>query len=187
MLKAFSEDIVYRLIRMKILDIQKREVYTYGMEVLLLNGGVMMSTFVISLLTDTLVHYLFFVMVFCPLRMMAGGYHAQTAGKCFLVSNGIYMATVLIRYLLLGKGIDSIWLILGGLAVAGMYLNGPIERETVYVSVEVHNRHKRNLKIILLLDLILLICLYVLHGSYLGSVSMSLVLVKILQRKTGGR
>lgn len=113
MLKQISEDIVFCLIRRKILDVQKQELYTYGMGVILLNGGVLLSAFVISFLTDTLLHFIFFIAIFCPLRILAGGYHAKTSGRCFLHSNGIYILSIVVKYVLQNKELEVFWLLSG--------------------------------------------------------------------------
>jgi accessory gene regulator B len=181
MLHNFSEDVVYFLIRRRILDVQKRAVYTYGMEVLLLNGGVLLSTFIISLLGKSLVHYFLFVLVFCSLRMFAGGYHADTAGKCFLLSNGIYVITVVLHKLLQIPQTEFIWLGIGILSIVGIFFAGSMERDTSKVSEKKHKNHEKKLRLLLLFDLILLGGLCVRESEYLNSVAISLFLVVLLQ------
>jgi accessory gene regulator B len=90
------------------------------MEVLLLNGGVLLSTLIISLLSNSLVHYCLFVLVFCSLRTFAGGYHAQTAGKCFFLSNGIYIITIILHKLLQIRQAQWIWLGVGIVSIVGI-------------------------------------------------------------------
>lgn len=182
MLRRISEDIVFYLIRWRILDIRKQELYTYSMEVILLNSSILLSVLGISLLTDTLVHFLFFISVFCPMRMMAGGYHAKTPGKCFLFSNGLYITSIIIRYLLLDKKMAVLWLALGILSIIVIFITGPLERKGINVPEHIHNRHKKKLDELLLLDLILLLVLYILYIRYLDSVVLAILFAGLLQK-----
>ncbi|MDE6759776.1 MAG: accessory gene regulator B family protein [Lachnospiraceae bacterium] len=181
MLEKISDSIAFYLIKNRVLDIEKRELYTYGIEVILLNGSILLSMLIISLLLDELIHYLFFAAVFCSLRITAGGYHARTAGRCFLISNGIFLLSVLGKRFLLLFDVPEIILVLGILSIIGIFLTGPVERQQEMVSIEKQHRHKKKLNIILLCNLILLIVLYVIDSKYYVTVTISLLLVKLLQ------
>ncbi len=181
MLEKISDSIAFYLIKNRVLDIEKRELYTYGIEVVLLNGGILLSMMLISLLMNELIHYLFFAAVFCSLRVTAGGYHARTAGRCFLISNGIFLLSVLGKRFLLLLDVPEIIPVLGILSIIGIFLTGPVERKQEMVSIEKQRRHKKKLNIILLCNLILLIVLYVIDSKYYITVTISLILVKLLQ------
>lgn len=181
MLKQVSEDIVFRMIRWRILDIRKQELYTYSMEVILLNGSIFLSMLGISLLTKTLVHFIFFIAIFCPIRMLAGGYHAKTVGQCFLLSNGIFIISILIRYLLLNFKWESAWVMLGLFFILRMFITGPIERKEINVSEKIYSRHKKRVNVLLLICFILLFVMYVLQSRYLNSVVLAIIFAGILQ------
>jgi accessory gene regulator B len=151
------------------------------MEVLLLNGGVLLSTLIISLLSNSLVHYCLFVLVFCGLRVFAGGYHAQTAGKCFFLSNGIYIITIILHKLLQIRQAQWIWLGVGIVSIVGIFFAGSMERDAGGVSEKKHSNHIKKLRILLLFDLMLLGGLCVGKSEYLNSVAISLFLVVLLQ------
>ncbi|MCI9544066.1 MAG: accessory gene regulator B family protein [Acutalibacter muris] len=68
-----------------------RPVYVYGFELLLSTGCSIASIIVLSAVFS-LVHYaLLFLGVFISLRLFNGGFHAKTYGKCFLVTNAVYL------------------------------------------------------------------------------------------------
>ncbi|NBI17462.1 hypothetical protein D1841_06710 [Neglecta sp. X4] len=72
-----------------------RPVYVYGFELLLSTGCSVASIMALSAVFS-LVHYaLLFLGVFMSLRLFNGGFHAKTYGKCFLVTNAVYLIVLL--------------------------------------------------------------------------------------------
>ena len=90
MFKYFAESIAFLLINNKIVDIEERDVYVYGLEVLLLNLSNVLVALLISLFTGTFSHFLAFLLVFVPLRIFGGGCHANTSEMCFFITAFIY-------------------------------------------------------------------------------------------------
>lgn len=182
-MKTISENIVFFLIENKVLNNSKKEVYQYAMEVILLNGSIMLSTLGISLITGMVVHFLFFVLIFCPLRMVAGGYHAKSEGYCFIISNIIFIVTIILKKLSIEFDCILLMVVLAIYAVWEIYQTGPLERKGIYISEKKYNRHKTILRKILLSDLILIVLLYWLQSEYLASVVVSLWMVRMLQHR----
>ena len=86
--KRISSFFVYTNIVKK----EELEVYTYCFEILLatiLNFTVLL---IVALVTGTLWRTVFFLIGFLPLRRLAGGYHADTHFRCFLIMLGVYFA-----------------------------------------------------------------------------------------------
>jgi accessory gene regulator B len=75
---------------------EKRGVYYYGFQVIIgaLVKGVLMIA--ITLILGTLIPTLTAVFVFGSLRMMAGGYHMDTYGKCIAISLAMFIVSGLI-------------------------------------------------------------------------------------------
>ena len=61
---------------------EKRRVYFYGFQIVI--GAVVkfLILLVLALVTDTLVQTFLMTIVFASLRMIAGGYHMDTFGRC---------------------------------------------------------------------------------------------------------
>ena len=76
MFDNLAEDIAFLLIKNKIVSIDEREVYVYGITVFLLNASLLLITLIMSLLFGEFIHFAAFVIFFIPLRLFAGGYHA---------------------------------------------------------------------------------------------------------------
>ena len=68
MFRNLAEDIAYLLIKNKIVDIEKRDIYVFGVEVLLLNSLNILTALVVSIITVTKLHFLAFILVFCIYR-----------------------------------------------------------------------------------------------------------------------
>lgn len=96
MFRYLAEDIAFLLIKNKILDIEDRDIYVYGLEAILLNSLLLIAMFLVSLPFGAVMHFLGFVVFFIPLRMFVGGYHAKRSETCFVVSVVIYVITLVI-------------------------------------------------------------------------------------------
>lgn len=75
---------------------EKRGVYYYGFQVIIgaLVKGILLLA--ITLLLGTVVPTLVTVLIFSSLRMIAGGYHMDTYGKCIATSLGLFVLAGLI-------------------------------------------------------------------------------------------
>lgn len=75
---------------------QKRSVYYYGFFIVigaLVKGAITLS---VALLLGVLIPTLLITFAFGSLRMLAGGYHMDTYGKCLFVSLGLFIASAVI-------------------------------------------------------------------------------------------
>ena len=75
---------------------QKRAVYYYGLYIVigtLIKGVILVAS---ALLLGTLIPSLLIVFIFGTMRMLAGGYHMDTYGKCLFVSLVLYITLGLI-------------------------------------------------------------------------------------------
>ena len=99
MFKRLSEDIIFLLIKNKKLDIESYDIYLYAIEVILLNGSILLVCLVMSILLGELSHMLAFILFFIPLRMLVGGYHCKKSELCFICSLGMYGLSIFVmRY-----------------------------------------------------------------------------------------
>lgn len=70
---------------------EKRRVYYYGFQIVI--GAVVKGVLLIasSLILGSFIPTLFLVLIFGSLRMIAGGYHMDSYGKCILTSLGMFV------------------------------------------------------------------------------------------------
>lgn len=96
MFRYIAESLVFWLIKYKKVDIEDRDIYIYGLEVILLNGLLLIFFELMSICFNMTIHFYGFLIFFIPLRMFAGGYHAKYSETCFILSNIMYLITLII-------------------------------------------------------------------------------------------
>lgn len=94
MFRHLAEDIAFLLIKNKILDIENRDVYVYGIEIVLLNSILLLSLFGISIIAKCLIFLIGYLLFFVPIRIFAGGYHTKHSETCFVMSMGVYTVSM---------------------------------------------------------------------------------------------
>ncbi len=99
MFNRLSENIAFLLIKNKILDIENRDIYIYSLEVISLNLSIVMICFLMSIFTNSLIHFAAYVLFFIPLRILVGGYHCNHSETCLMLSVSVYVATIfMVKY-----------------------------------------------------------------------------------------
>lgn len=83
------------LIEGKIIKIEERNLYLYCFGTLIEMAANLITTLIIGALLGKFIETLLFMLVFIPLRSTAGGYHCETAGKCYLLSMAVFLAVIL--------------------------------------------------------------------------------------------
>lgn len=91
-MSAFITD---TLIEGKIIKMEERNLYLYCFGTLIEMTANLITTLIIGALLGKIVAALIFMLIFIPLRSTAGGYHCETAGKCYLLSMAVYLAVIL--------------------------------------------------------------------------------------------
>lgn len=180
MFRRLSENVVYSLTRRKVLDVEAYDIYTYAVEVILLNGGLLFTCLLISAFFNAWLHYLAFLVFFVPLRMLSGGYHCKKSETCFLCSNGVYLLSVIwIRYMqneyvLAGTYVSTAVAIVLILAFAPVInKNHPLTEQQI-------KRNKKLLYGIVLLQIILYVLFYSFHISIIFSQMVFVSIVAII-------
>jgi len=95
MIARLSGDISSFLVARRIVPGEDREVYAYSFEILLSTLQSFIALALLSIVIGAVVETMLFLAGFVPLRMIAGGYHARTHFRCFLILMFVYAAFVL--------------------------------------------------------------------------------------------
>lgn len=69
----------------------RRAIYIYGFEITISSLAVMLSVFILSCLCGAVYTSFTFSLIFVSIRLFSGGYHAKTYGRCFILSNAVYL------------------------------------------------------------------------------------------------
>lgn len=100
MLDSFTNLIIESFIKRNIIDKKERDLYSYGLKegIILLTN--ILTAALVGILYGMLWQALLYLIVYIPLRSYAGGYHASTQLKCYLLSTLLIMGVLLgIRYI----------------------------------------------------------------------------------------
>lgn len=157
MFRNLAEDIAFLLIKNKIADIEKREIYIYGLEVILLNGGLLIAFLIISLLCGEMINFVAYLIFFLPLRLFSGGYHAETSERCFILSTIIYGISVAVTKFLPILYKDFYWQISGIIAVSVTLFFAPLINKNNPLNKSQQKRNRIIVCLLLITDLVFFI------------------------------
>lgn len=177
------------------LDEVRRPVYIYGFELFLSTASSMISILIISSIFFNIFSGCLFLAVFITLRLFSGGYHAETYGRCFILTNCVFLLSIAfsqVILLFLPDGISlmvcAIMTITAGMAV---FILSPIRNQNHPLS---EARYKKNRWIACILACILscasIVSLVFRAGSYypiLFSVTLAAVAVMMIIPKLNER
>lgn len=173
---------------------EQRDIYEYGLEILLADIGYLIIFLLFAAVTGTMLQSLFFLAGFILLRRFAGGYHADTYTKChvmFLINQVIF--TVIIKlvpeylYFALIVSLVSISLVI-------IWLLAPVDNNARRFIKNEYNKFRRKSRIYSVVILIMTVAvlffpqfydLYICYTLGLFSAACSIAAGSI-QKKTAG-
>lgn len=127
-----------------------------------------------------------FILIFCSLRIFVGGFHAATYGHCFLLSNGIFLATFAASMLLKIYGLLMSALILI-LSIAVIWILAPIRNKHHPLSRKTYKKNQKIGRILAVFEGFGLIFINLFNldfsGLYISSASMAAVALMMIVPK----
>lgn len=157
----------------------EKEVYVYGIEIITSTMINLLSILILALMMGDVKTGVIFLLFFIPLRLFAGGYHADTYGKCFVIGNvsyiilhGLYI--VFSRYLVSGR-----FLLLGILCMYYIFLHAPVINENQPISMEKQKVNRKMVKIFLMIDSTWMIDMWIKKQRLLYMAILSICLITI--------
>ncbi|MDW2800680.1 accessory gene regulator B family protein [Clostridium boliviensis] len=100
MLQTIAEEISLRLVTNKVISIENRKYYTYGIELVLNNIVIFLSIGLIGFLTKRVFISLIYVVTYCSIRNYVGGYHCKTHINCYCTTLFLYLLMLFLNYYL---------------------------------------------------------------------------------------
>ena len=176
MFRNIAEKIYGYLSKKKLLNQNDREVYTYALEVIILNWGLLITLFVISAFMKQLLFFVCYICFFVPLRIFSGGYHAKRSEVCFIMSVGIYVLVLLILKNNVYLYENTVLLCIASLFLLIIYIFSPVENENHPLADNQRKRNKIIVRVMVLLDFTLLI-IFCFNQSTLASYEVVFVLL----------
>lgn len=179
MFKHLAEDVTFLLIKNKMLDIQSYEIYLYAVEVIILNGSILLTCLLISILSGELFHMLAFILFFIPLRMLAGGYHCKRSEVCFLCSIGVYGLSIVLVHCAENLYVNIVMQILGILSIIVIIVFSPLINSNHPLEKYQIKRNKKIIYGMIAVDFVLYAVFYKLNLTMASSEIVFIILVAL--------
>lgn len=131
------------------------KVYQYGY-MLMIEVAINLSiSLMLGIILGSLKEVIFFLCVFIPLRSFSGGYHADKAWKCIILSNVIIASIVFVSKLGIGKLCFNKYVICGILFVLPVIVLSPVENQNKKIDVKEKRIFKICTALIVISELVL--------------------------------
>lgn len=158
-----------------------KNIYVYGMELMLTSVSEILFILLISIIAGNFVETSIFLAVFLPIRIYAGGYHADTRLRCFLIFVGVYILFSICIHILDWKQYEYAAILISVINIISVTLFAPLKNKNKKLTDAEVKKYKR---ISILLSVIagsVIILLSALNrcGVSFGSVSLALFTVLI--------
>lgn len=164
----------------KIIKEEEKEIYHYSFELLLSSILNFLSILVLAVLGNHLVETLIFVLVFFTLRTQAGGYHARTHWRCYLLTMINYLVFVILLNVI---PLEIVWLISLSfeiISVIAIYALAPIADENKPLDDGEYMRYKSKSRILIMIYLILLLTCYLLQYKNSNYIALTISIGSLL-------
>lgn len=145
MLKKLADEISVRMVRNKTIDIDDRECYSYGLELLFSKIIFYVVIIIISLLTHAFWVTIFFIVTYMWLRKYSGGYHCKTSEICLLLSIILALINILLYKFSIDFPVDNMritWLIGSGIAYIIILIFSPIASPNKPITLTEKKKYK---------------------------------------------
>lgn len=126
MIQAIAEEISLRLVANRIITIEKRKYYTYGIELVLTDFITFLSIALIGTLSGNIFISLVYALTYCSIRNYVGGYHCKTHMKCYCTTLSLYISMLLFNYYLSDNRLIVSYILIA-IAIPVIYIFTPVD------------------------------------------------------------
>lgn len=166
------EALVTTLIRNGIIESSEEELYRFGIKQLFLSIVNVATSLVIGAICGTLWQSVLFSLAYIPLRRYAGGYHAKTPVRCYILSVSLIITVLmLLKYVTFSKLAMVAILALSALVIL---LKAPVESTNKPLSDAEQNAYKMKTRVILGIECLLTMALSIKLVDMAACITMSI-------------
>ncbi|MGL5437301.1 MAG: accessory gene regulator ArgB-like protein [Lachnospiraceae bacterium] len=179
MLAKLSSHITDNLIQANAINQADEEIYRYGFKMIFTYAVNLITIFAVGLIMGRLWECFLFQLVFLPLRGNAGGYHASTELKCYILSVGLIVTSlVLLNFIPMWLSTEAL-LLLMLIACAIIFILAPVENKNKPLDLDEIRVYGYRARTVLVIEAVAALICYFLSWNIvfmvivLGIVSMS--------------
>jgi accessory gene regulator B len=162
-----SNTITENLVKSGTITSADKEVYLFGIQqgfVILLN---ILTTIVLGILLETLWQILLFTISYIGLRSFAGGYHAKTPQRCYIMSTILTLVVALLQKYIALSVASYIGLLLFSTII--ILVLSPVENNNKPLDDLEKRVYRRTSIIVCLIEVLITITLLLLNIAFVGS------------------
>jgi accessory gene regulator B len=164
-----------------IINSDQQDVYAYGMELILSGGIGIFNIILISIFFGGILHGLMFLAVLIPVRLYAGGYHANTHLGCNIAFICVYIFSIGIEKICLHYDIMITIFVLTLIAFMVTTYFSPIDNKNKILMPEEKSRYKEVSSLIYGGIILLSLFLYITGHELSLYINILLIIVTLLQ------
>lgn len=173
-MKSISGTIAYVLCTQGIIRKEDVDTCRYGLDVFVSSALEIVSILTIAAFVGNFFQTVLLFTAFIPLRIYAGGYHADTRLKCYLISVGVYVFLTLFTLVISAKMYATVNIILTLIALVMVLTSAPVIHKNKSVC-EVERKYYRKFSIsICLIETIIVLILTVILPQSPNIVSLAI-------------
>lgn len=143
MIAAISMKISKSLLKSNAINQDELNVYAYGIQLLILGIVDWCITFLLMLLIGEIYLSIAYLSVFFALRKHCGGYHAETHIRCILISNVVYVLSVLVSANMQYENFTTLVLVGEIINFIIIYYFSPVEHPNKRIEPAEMARHRK--------------------------------------------
>lgn len=185
MIQKISQKITVFLLQENAIEKKYASTYTYGLELIISGILSILSVMLVSILIGLPYVGIAFLIIFIPLRMYTGGYHADTYLKCNVLFMGVYLFSVMLYLVCLKVNIIQYSFVLMIISFIIISFRAPIENENKRITSE----KKKQYRLVSLLITFALISISLLSFNLYKNISLliniTLFVIAMLMLITG--
>lgn len=144
-----------KFVCMGIIEEDKKDNYIYGIEFLIMKMVGISIMGIIGIVTQKPIETIVFYITFNSLRKYTNGYHSEKALLCVFESIIVYWLICTVVGKVLEEYIDLLHL-MTFLSMIMIYILSPVNTESIMLDESEIKEHKKNIKQVLLIDLLIL-------------------------------
>lgn len=150
-------------IRKSLIAEDEEEIYEFCFEIFLAAALGWGSLFLLAAITGILKPFICYIFWFCIFRNAAGGYHADSHWKCYLISIVTFLLFLLVQYVVPESIYASCAFCFTIISILIFFLLAPVEHPNNPFSIQDWERHTRKTRLFMLCFSIIQILLLTLH------------------------
>lgn len=174
-----SLKVVDWMVENNVVKAEEREIYDYGVEQIIFTGLNIVTMFVIGVLTHSLWTIAGFTLFYMVLRIYAGGYHADTQLKCFILSNIMIILVVAVeRWIPMSQLIQVVMVTVSTVVIMGL---GPVDTVSKPLDSLEHKVYKKRMIIIMIAESALFLVFFMTEFAIVSKyITLSYIAVVIM-------